>query len=116
VSRTARWEALHVIVGEVVCGTGRIDARPPQRLVAEQVASPAMRDWSMIIAFTRRTAPGAQHPQLGQGQREGVRTSRSSSGSSSTAPRRRGSRRKHRPAVGERRPNRCQAGSALLLA
>ena len=106
--------------GRRPAGRGRCPpARAPRR--TSRLPSPAMRDWSMSTALTGarlladdRRAARASVRSNASGPR------RSSSGSSSTAPRRRGSRRYMRAAVGERHaeavPRRDRAGCSRRAA
>ena len=95
---------------------GRAGSMPARQSASSQsrLPRPAMRDWSMITAFTgaRLLARIARSCARVRSKASGPR--RSSSGSSSTAPRRRGSRRYMRAAVGERHPEAVPRGIGLV--
>ena len=75
-----------------------------------------MRDWSMITALTGARLFAQMTRSCARVRSNASGPSRSSSGSSSTAPSRRGSRRNMVPPSAKVTPKRCHAGSALLLA
>src|SRR6478672_1991830 len=65
-------QALHLVVGQFVGGPGRVDAGPPQRLVAQQVAEAGDAGLVHDHGLDRRPALGADGAELRQREVEGV--------------------------------------------
>ncbi len=81
-----------------------------------RLPSPAIRDWSISTALTGAWLRPSRSRTYGSRTDAASGPSRSSSGSNSTAPRRRGSRRNNVPPSTKWSPNRRQAGLSPLAA